>query len=74
MKVQTEMISGEKVYWAGMPNPKVIFHSDDWTAIPFTLIWTGFFVFGKQMLWVSGEELRVLADRTYLWRYGEFRF
>jgi len=45
MKVQTEMVSAEKVYWAGMPNPRVIFHSDDWAAIPFTLIWTAFFVF-----------------------------
>jgi hypothetical protein len=45
MKVQTEMTSGERVYWAGMPNPMVIFHSDDWAAIPFTLVWTGFFVF-----------------------------
>lgn len=45
MKVQPEMISGEKVYWAAMPDPGVIFHSDDWAAIPFTLVWTGFFVF-----------------------------
>jgi hypothetical protein len=28
-----------------MPNPNKIFHSDDWTAIPFSLLWTGFFVF-----------------------------
>lgn len=45
MKLQPEMMSGESVYWAGMPNPKVVFHSDDWTAIPFSLVWTGFFVF-----------------------------
>ncbi len=45
MKVQPEMWSGESVHWAGMPNPKIIFHSDDWAAIPSTLIWTGFFVF-----------------------------
>jgi len=45
IKVQPEMWSGESVYWAGVPNPKVIFHSDDWAAIPFTLLWTGFFVF-----------------------------
>jgi len=45
MKVQTEMISGERVYWAGMPDPKVIFHSDDLVTIPFTLVWTGVFVF-----------------------------
>lgn len=45
MKIQLEMWSGESAHWAGMPNPKVIFHSDDWAAIPFTLLWTGFFVF-----------------------------
>ena len=28
-----------------MPNPKVIFHSDDRIAIPFYVVWTGFFVF-----------------------------
>lgn len=44
-KLQPEMMSGESVYWAGMPNPKIVFHSDDWTAIPFSLVWTGFFVF-----------------------------
>ncbi|HUC52673.1 MAG TPA: hypothetical protein VMR90_01420 [Candidatus Cybelea sp.] len=31
-----------------MPNPTVIFHSDDWTAIPFTRLWTGFFCFLKE--------------------------
>ena len=74
MKVQTEIILGEKVYWAGMPNPRVIFHSDDWAAIPFTLIWTGVFVSGKQMHWVYGEGARERVELTYLWRYGEFRF
>lgn len=44
-KVQPELMSGESVFWAGMPNPKVIFHSDDWAAVPFSLLWTGFFVF-----------------------------
>jgi hypothetical protein len=29
-KVQPELMSGESIYWAGMPNPSVIFHSDDW--------------------------------------------
>jgi hypothetical protein len=45
IKLQPETVSGESVHWAGMPNPGVIFHSDDWATIPFTLIWTGFFVF-----------------------------
>jgi hypothetical protein len=44
-KIQPELMSGENIYWAGMPNPAVIFHSDDWTTIPFSLVWTGFFVF-----------------------------
>jgi hypothetical protein len=44
-KLQPELTSGESIYWAGMPNARVIFHSDDWMAIPFSLIWTGFFVF-----------------------------
>jgi len=38
-------MTGESIHWAGMPDPRVIFHSDDWAAIPFSLIWTGFFVF-----------------------------
>lgn len=44
-KIQSELMSGESIYWAGMPNPRVVFHSDDWAAIPFSLIWTGFFIF-----------------------------
>ena len=36
-KIQSELMSGESIYWAGMPNPRVVFHSDDWAAIPFSL-------------------------------------
>src|SRR5437879_2105196 len=45
MKVQAEITSGERVYWAGRPNPKVIFHSDDWSMVPFSLLWGGFAIF-----------------------------
>lgn len=45
LKCQPEIMPGESLYWAGIPNPRVVFHSDDWVAIPFALIWTGFFVF-----------------------------
>jgi hypothetical protein len=45
IKVQPELTSGESVYWAGMPNTRVIFHSDDWYAIPFSLMWGGFMTF-----------------------------
>jgi hypothetical protein len=45
MIVQPELTSGESLYWAGMPNPKMIFHSDDWYTIPFSLMWGGFTIF-----------------------------
>jgi hypothetical protein len=38
-KVQMELMSGENLYWAGMPNRDVVFHSDDWTLVPFSLLW-----------------------------------
>jgi hypothetical protein len=58
MKVQTEMMSWERVYWAGMPNPKVIFHSDDWAMVPFSLLWGGFAIFweaGVLGYWGNGQ-------------------
>jgi hypothetical protein len=63
-QIQPELMSGESVYWAGMPNPRIIFHSDDWTAIPFTLIWTGFFLF-----W----EADALGMRGKASRHGEIK-
>jgi len=45
MRLQPELMSGESVLWAGQPNPRVIFHSDDWTMIPFSLLWGGFAIF-----------------------------
>jgi hypothetical protein len=44
-QIQSELMSGESIYWAGMPNPRVVFHSDDWATVPFSLLWTGFFIF-----------------------------
>jgi hypothetical protein len=44
-KIQPELMTGESIHWAGIPDPRVIFHSDDWAVIPFSLVWTGFFVF-----------------------------
>jgi hypothetical protein len=45
VKLQSELLSGESVLWAGRPNPDVIFHSDDWYMIPFSLLWGGFAIF-----------------------------
>jgi hypothetical protein len=36
---------GESFQWAGLPNPGVVFHSDDWTMIPFSILWGGFAIF-----------------------------
>ena len=44
-KLQSGLMAGESICWAGMPDPRVIFHSDDLAMIPFSLVWTGFFVF-----------------------------
>ncbi|HUL34879.1 MAG TPA: hypothetical protein VL128_13425 [Candidatus Eisenbacteria bacterium] len=58
-KIQPELLSGETIYWAAMPNPNKIFHSDDWSIIPFSLIWTGFFVFMEGQAfgyWTSGSK------------------
>lgn len=49
LKLQSELASGESLLWAGRPNPRVIFHSDDWFMIPFSLLWGGFAIF-----WESG--------------------
>ena len=45
LKVQPELLSSENLLWAGRPNPGVIFHSDDWYTIPFSLLWGGFAIF-----------------------------
>jgi hypothetical protein len=71
MKVQTEIISAEEVYWAGMPNPRVIFHSDDWAAIPFTLIWTAFFVFWEaDALGIWGRASRAGGTDLFMALWG----
>jgi hypothetical protein len=44
-KFQPELLSGESLFWAGMPNRSIIFHSDDWYLIPFSLLWGGFAIF-----------------------------
>ena len=48
-KIQPYLSSDETLYWAGMPNPQIIFHSDDWTSIPFALAWTAFTIFWESM-------------------------
>ena len=56
MKLQPYLSTGESIHWAAMPNPRVIFHSDDWYLIPFSLLWGGFAIFweaGALGIWDS---------------------
>jgi hypothetical protein len=45
MKIQPELVSGETLLWAAMPNVGVVLHSEDWSLIPFSLLWGGFTIF-----------------------------
>jgi len=49
LKLQPELLAGETLLWADRPNPNVIFHSDDWYLIPFSIAWVTFTLF-----WESG--------------------
>ena len=70
-KLQSELLSDERVYWAGRPNPSVIFHSDDWSAIPFTLVWTGFFVFWEaQALGIWHSTAKPSPPNTFIVLWG----
>lgn len=41
----SELLPGESLQWTGSPNTSVIFHKEDWGAIPFSLMWGGFAIF-----------------------------
>jgi hypothetical protein len=41
----SERTTDEQIEWSGRPNAGVIFHSEDWLAIPFSLLWGGFTLF-----------------------------
>jgi hypothetical protein len=50
----SELLPGESIAWTGQPNPAVIFHQEDWFAIPFSLLWGGFAIFwllGASGIW-----------------------
>jgi hypothetical protein len=69
-KVQTELMSGESLYWAGMPNRSVVFHSDDWYVVPFSLLWGGFAIFweaGVLGYWGKGPRNGGISWFMALW-------
>jgi hypothetical protein len=62
-----ELLPGEKIEWTGQPNPAVVFHKEDWAAIPFSLLWGGFAIFwllGASGIWDIWTHR---PDRTFQW-------
>jgi hypothetical protein len=67
MKLQSELMPGERIFWAGMPNPSVIFHTQDWIMVPFSLLWGGFTLFmgADSFGWWHGK-----PGTTRTWDFG----
>ncbi|MBM3783847.1 MAG: hypothetical protein FJW30_05770 [Acidobacteria bacterium] len=62
-----ELQDGERVEWAGRPDTSILFHREDWLAIPFSLLWGGFSIFW--LLGASGlaDFLSTRPDRPFSW-------
>jgi hypothetical protein len=70
MKLQSELSSGERIQWATMPNTRIIFHSDDWYLVPFSLLWGGFAIFweaGVLGFWETNAKPHPISWFMSLW-------
>jgi hypothetical protein len=68
--IQPELMSGESLLWTGRPNTRVVFHSDDWYLIPFSLLWSGFAIFwemGVLGYWGAGPKGGIPSIFMSLW-------
>jgi hypothetical protein len=69
-ELQSEMSSGEYLLWSGQPQQKVIFHSQDWFAVPFSLLWGGFAIFwewGATGHWGNSANTKASPGFFILW-------
>ncbi len=69
-KIQPELMTGESLLWTGRPNPTVVFHSDDWYLVPFSLLWGGFAIFweaGVLGYWGTGAKHGTPSSFMALW-------
>jgi hypothetical protein len=71
IKIQPELMSGETLQWAAMPSPNVVFHSEDWTLIPFSILWGGFAIFWEAgVLGYWGESAKKPSAPTFFTVWG----
>ena len=70
VKLQPYLSTGERIHWAAMPNPRIIFHTDDWYLIPFSLLWGGFAIFweaGALGIWEGAPKTGPMSPFMSLW-------
>lgn len=63
----SELLHGETIVWSGQPNPSVIFHSEDFGLIPFSLLWGGFAIFWLLGASGLGGFWKSQPDHTFQW-------
>ncbi len=49
LRLQSELLAGERLLWTGQPDPRVIFERVDIFLVPFSLLWGGF-----ALVWEAG--------------------
>ena len=49
LRLQGELLAGERLLWTGQPDPRVIFERVDIFLVPFSLLWGGF-----ALVWEAG--------------------
>ena len=49
LRLQSELLGGERLLWTGQPDPRVIFERVDIFLVPFSLLWGGF-----ALVWEAG--------------------
>jgi hypothetical protein len=64
--IQSELLSGESLVWAGQPKSSVIFHKEDAYLIPFSFLWGGFAIFWEG----SAVGLWGVRDSHHQWTFG----
>ena len=62
-----ELLPDEQVEWMGRPSTSIVFHREDWLAIPFSLLWGGFAIFWVLEASGMANFSSHRPDRTFQW-------